>query len=414
MKNEYELIFQMPSELARPFIIEMVTNGGYNEFLYIYSKNHSDTEVYLPKISILKLAKIGLALFSDEKKIASLLKDERILAKRINEFLRTIPMQKIKKSGNLRLGNILKKLYDYYSEYCRIYRFTEVIYSPLVDKTIKDFVTNKIEKKDLINYTLSILLNPSERTKIVRERNRILLNLKADKKITYLCEAVRTIGKEKLLMRSNMNNYGWYFGYFMYEIAKRLYLSPPQAESLFCDELVTILKEGGHVNDCVLDKANRRNEFLVASKENGEYKFYTDEEARKMAKKVRKEIKKDITEMRGDVASVGYAKGRVIILPIGIGKEGIEKLKQKMSTMKKGDILVAATTGPEMIMACRKATAIVAEEGGINSHAAIISRELEIPGIVNTKIATKVLHDGDTIEVDANKGIIKIIKRYGN
>ena len=57
-----------------------------------------------------------------------------------------------------------------------------------------------------------------------------------------------------------------------------------------------------------------------------------------------------------------------------------------------------------------KVKAIVTNEGGILCHAAIIAREFKKPCIVGTKIATQVLHDGDLVEVDANKGIVKIIK----
>ena len=57
------------------------------------------------------------------------------------------------------------------------------------------------------------------------------------------------------------------------------------------------------------------------------------------------------------------------------------------------------------------AGAIVTNQGGITSHAAIVSRELNIPCIIGTKIATKVLRDGDLVEVDANKGVVKIIKK---
>lgn len=412
-KEEYELIFQMPSEITQPFIIDMVINGGYDEFLYIFEKNNPNAEMYLSNDSHKILAETGLTLFSSEKNIQSLLQKEKKLSKIIDGFLQTIPLEKVKNNDSVWLKNNLINYYEYFSDYCKIYRFTEVIYSPLVDKTIKDFVTKHIEDKNLINHALGVLLNPSEKEKIVKERGKILSQLKANKNIIYLCESVRTIGKEKLSMRNNINNYWGFFENFLDEIAKRLFLSPAQAKSLFCNELVEILENNGNVSDDILDKANRRNIFFVAKKENAKYYFYTDQNAQKITKTVRKEIKNNITEIRGDVASIGYAKGRVIILPIGIGKEGKEKLKQKMTTMKKGDILVAATTGPEMIMACRKATAIVAEEGGINSHAAIISRELEIPGIVNTKIATKVLHDGDIIEVDANKGIVKILKKYG-
>ena len=55
----------------------------------------------------------------------------------------------------------------------------------------------------------------------------------------------------------------------------------------------------------------------------------------------------------------------------------------------------------------KKAAAIVTEQGGITSHAAIISRELRVPCVIGTKIATKVLKDGDKVEVDATKGIVK-------
>ena len=79
--------------------------------------------------------------------------------------------------------------------------------------------------------------------------------------------------------------------------------------------------------------------------------------------------------------------------------------------MKKGDILVAPMTSPDFITAMRKASAVVTNEGGMTCHAAIVSRELKIPCIVATRIATKVLKDGDIIEVDATKGIVRKIKK---
>ena len=82
-----------------------------------------------------------------------------------------------------------------------------------------------------------------------------------------------------------------------------------------------------------------------------------------------------------------------------------------MHKMSKGDILVSIATDPDIVSAMKKAAAIVTEQGGVTSHAAIVSRELNIPCVIGTKIATKVLKDGDLIEVDASKGIIKILKR---
>ena len=87
-----------------------------------------------------------------------------------------------------------------------------------------------------------------------------------------------------------------------------------------------------------------------------------------------------------------------------------DNIIEEIKKVHKGDILVANTTGPEIMIACTKAAAIVTDEGGMTSHAAIVSRELKIPCIVGTKIATKVFKDGDLVEVDATKGIVKLLK----
>ena len=80
--------------------------------------------------------------------------------------------------------------------------------------------------------------------------------------------------------------------------------------------------------------------------------------------------------------------------------------------MKQGDILVAPATNPDVVPAMKKAAAIVTDAGGVTSHAAIISRELGVPCLIGTKISTKVLKDGDYVEVDAEtNGVVKIINR---
>ena len=78
--------------------------------------------------------------------------------------------------------------------------------------------------------------------------------------------------------------------------------------------------------------------------------------------------------------------------------------------VKQGDILAASMTTPDYVSAMKKAKAIITDEGGITCHAAIVSRELGIPCVIGTKIATKALKDGDVVEVDADKGVVKILK----
>ena len=67
-------------------------------------------------------------------------------------------------------------------------------------------------------------------------------------------------------------------------------------------------------------------------------------------------------------------------------------------------------TQPEFLPAMKKASAIITDEGGLTCHAAIISRELGIPCIIVTKIATKVFKDGDIVEVDATRGIVTMLE----
>jgi phosphoenolpyruvate synthase/pyruvate phosphate dikinase len=115
---------------------------------------------------------------------------------------------------------------------------------------------------------------------------------------------------------------------------------------------------------------------------------------------LRKDAVENISEIKGAVGSRGKVKGSVCKV---LYKEDISKVKE-------GDIIVTEMTSPEYLPAMQKAAAIITDEGGITCHAAIVARELKKPCIIGTKIATKVLKDGMMVEVDAEKGIVKIIK----
>ncbi len=105
-------------------------------------------------------------------------------------------------------------------------------------------------------------------------------------------------------------------------------------------------------------------------------------------------------------------KGMAACTGIAIGKVRVCTSLQAIQDFKEGEVLVASMTRPEYLPAMKKACAIVTDEGGITCHAAIVSRELGIPCIIGTKIATKTLQDGDTVEVKANHGLV-IIREKG-
>ncbi len=113
------------------------------------------------------------------------------------------------------------------------------------------------------------------------------------------------------------------------------------------------------------------------------------------------EILANITEIKGSVASSGVASGKIRII----------FTNDDVINFKRGEILVSVATNPTYMPAMEKAIAIVTDEGGLLSHAAVVSRELRIPCIVGTKIATKVLKEGEYVHVDATKGIITILKK---
>ncbi len=102
-------------------------------------------------------------------------------------------------------------------------------------------------------------------------------------------------------------------------------------------------------------------------------------------------------ELRGLVAFPGLVRGKVKII----------KEDKDISKMDCGDILVSPQTRPDFVVAMSKAAAIVTDTGGMLCHAAIIAREFRTPCIVRTKDATKVLKDGDLVEVDATNGIVR-------
>lgn len=117
---------------------------------------------------------------------------------------------------------------------------------------------------------------------------------------------------------------------------------------------------------------------------------------------------KNNQEVRGITANKGKVRGRVKLLAYG------KNMILQINEMKKGDILVTGNTRPDMMLAIEKAIAIVTDEGGICSHAAIVSRELNIPCIIGTKDATRIFKDGDIIEVDADNGIVRKINSSEN
>ena len=178
------------------------------------------------------------------------------------------------------------------------------------------------------------------------------------------------------------------------EIADRFNYSLWQVRVMQWAEVKELLLANKLVN---VSELNKRSDFFVFYAEEGKSLVFTGEEATEWEKKTESVINLNVTELKGQTACLGKVIGRVKII---IRPKDMAKFNQ-------GDVLVAISTDPDIVPAMRKAGAIVTEQGGVTSHAAIVSRELNIPCIIGTKIATKVFKDGDLVEVDATKGVVR-------
>ena len=92
------------------------------------------------------------------------------------------------------------------------------------------------------------------------------------------------------------------------------------------------------------------------------------------------------------------------------GKAKIIKTMKDLDKIHTGDILIADMTSPDYVTVFNKVAAFVTDEGGLTCHAAIVSKEFNVPCIVGTQFATQILKDNTFIEVDANNGIITILQ----
>ncbi|WP_071027187.1 phosphoenolpyruvate synthase [Peptoniphilus raoultii] len=119
-----------------------------------------------------------------------------------------------------------------------------------------------------------------------------------------------------------------------------------------------------------------------------------------------KENKKEESEKEVDEKLVALVKGLAASPGLGRGKVKLIKDVSEINLVEDGDILVTGMTNPDMVPAMRKAAGVVTDEGGRTCHAAIVSRELQIPCIVGSKDATKVLKTGQFVTVDATRGIV--------
>jgi phosphohistidine swiveling domain-containing protein len=246
---------------------------------------------------------------------------------------------------------------------------------------LKEIISQNIQSKD----------TKKEFAEIRKQQEELIKKLNIDEKHKRLFELAKDTVFLKVFRKDCL-----FFGMYSAEeltkeIAKRLNIELKYVRYLLFDEIEKAF-QGQNFKEIV---KKRYEKSLYFSDKKG-YKVLYDQEIEKILESLEEKVE-DVSEIKGQHACSGTAKGKVKII----------NLKEDMSKMEKGDILVSVSTNPDLVPAMEKAAAFVTDTGGITSHAAIVAREMEKPCVIGTKIATKVLKDGDMVEVDAENGIVR-------
>lgn len=277
---------------------------------------------------------------------------------------------------------------------------------------LKDYVNKYkwITKYDIVqnDYTMAdlrkeieLIKNPAkeiknfytERKKALSKYQRFLRTLR-DKKIKKLIETVHYFAYLKEMRDDYRRQVVYILTPLWKELGNRLGINHLDVGYCIGDEIIDLLRQGKRVDKKVI--VARKNIYSLVV-ENGKASIVTKDlsvEYLGRSKRI------NISESSGKSAYVGKVRGTAKII---LHRDEFKKFKQ-------GEILITVMTHPEFLPLIKIARAIVTDEGGITCHAAIVARELRKPCIIGTKFATKVFKDGDIVEVDADKGIIKKVK----
>ncbi len=219
--------------------------------------------------------------------------------------------------------------------------------------------------------------------------------------------AIEKVGNYKNLLREDTNETFFNPGGLLERILKVLSRKySVSVGDLWCYQMNELIDLFNDKKISVEEVGRRKDAFIYIRSARG-VEFFSGDEAKAKAKPF---IREDVPHgaIVGKMANGGkvVAKVRVIIT----NYLDIEGMRQQMNEMQEGEILVSQLTAPELMPAIIKSSGIITDLGGMLSHAAITSRELNKPCIVGTGNATKMLQTGELVELDADKGTVRIIK----
>lgn len=304
------------------------------------------------------------------------------------------------------LSAIFPKINKLFANHCKKYCWLSFDYDgPVRDK---NYFLRKA--KELINLgrdprqMIAKIFKEKEVIKNKQEQFIKELSLLKDKKFNYLFRLARELMYLKDYRKDILFKSYYHMNKLINEIGRRLSLSATQIKHILPREMKSVLLDKKYnineINERIKYSVLLYEEAPAGKYPKGAIKIFTGRMAKQIVKQKVKIEKYDanIKEIRGQSAYPGTARGKVKLI----------FSTNDMRKMNQGDILVSPSTNPNLLPAMKKAAAIITDKGGITCHAAIVSRELRIPCIIGTEIATKILKDGQAVKVDATKGVVKL------
>jgi phosphoenolpyruvate synthase/pyruvate phosphate dikinase len=370
--KEAPLIFIEMVHRGDVVTIDSLMDFSFDKHYYI-SRNQATT-FFRNKEVTEKAKEVGYHKYKDPNFVKKILKltieIEDKLRKTTDKFNEDLTAK-----TNEELYGLLKEFYDIFSYFAGVYRITRPSF---YDKVIEEIKSRLPEPK---NENLNLVLS--------NDFGKLSFDL--DQEVKELVISLKKTGQRRLKLH---DVYLYSFigaGKLFREIGERVGLSVLEVKNCLLRELKELLLSK--------QEAKKRAEYFKFTYTNDSFKITTEKEDNL-------ENYSNITELKGQTAHPGYAKARVNFVRETLNGPILEDIQN----FQEGSILVTRTTSPDMVPAIQKAGAIVTDQGGMLSHAAIISREFGVPCVIGTKIATKVLQQNDLVEVDAEKGIVKRIK----
>jgi len=306
-----------------------------------------------------------------------------------------ITLARLKKES-LEFSKNIKNLAEKYFWIRNTYLNTKIISEENLLKEIKEEVKEK-SLKDIKSELVQL------KNKVQKLKNR---KLDLHKKFNFSSELkkhfsiIEQLGEWIDYRKEHMLQANHYVNLFCQLISKKFKEDTWKIEYYLPDEIEELLLEKKRVPMSILKK-RREFSIVVFERKNPkkwecELNVLYDEDAKKVSEAVFSKIDSD--EIKGQVANrpKDSIQGEVQVV--------LDTFKQNF---EKGKILVTSMTRPDFVPLMRKAKAIITDEGGLTCHAAIVSRELGIPCIIGTKIATEKLKNGDLVEMNLKDGTVK-------